>query len=48
MYKTREIENDTFRTFEIYAICTLIYLTVSFGIMAFGQRIERRLRRRGG
>ncbi|MFT3960881.1 amino acid ABC transporter permease [Propionivibrio sp.] len=48
MYKTREIENDTFRTFEIYAICTLIYLSVSFGIMAFGQRIERRLRRRGG
>lgn len=48
MYKTREIENDTFRTFEIYAICTVIYLTVSFGIMAFGQRIERRLRRRGG
>jgi len=41
-YQSREIENDTFRTFEIFAVATAIYLLCSFVIMAVGALSERR------
>lgn len=46
-YQTREIESNTFRTFEIYAVCSGIYLAISFCIMALGELAERRYRPRG-
>jgi polar amino acid transport system permease protein len=47
-YQSRQIESDTFRTFEVFAVATAIYLTISFLIMAAGALYERRLRRRMG
>ncbi|MDQ0458323.1 amino acid ABC transporter permease [Rhizobium paknamense] len=42
-YQSRLIENDTFRTFETFAVVTLIYLAISFLIMIAGARYERSL-----
>ena len=41
-YATRQIEGQTFRSFEIFAVSTLIYLGVSFVIMATGHLLEQR------
>lgn len=41
-YQSRLIENDTFRTFETFAVVTLIYLVISFLIMIAGAVYERR------
>lgn len=41
-YQARDIENTTFRTFEIFAVTTAIYLAFSFAIMAVGSWYERR------
>lgn len=43
-YRTREIESATFRTFEIFAASTLIYLLISLGIMWGGAILVRRYR----
>ncbi|AUL46488.1 ABC transporter permease [Bordetella trematum] len=43
-----EIENNTFRTFEAYAMVTVIYLLLSFLIMAGGALLQRRYRPLGG
>ncbi len=43
-YQSRQIESDTFRTFEVFAVATAIYLAISFLIMAAGSHCERRLR----
>lgn len=43
-YVTREIENQTFRTLELYLVCTLIYLAISLVIMAVGELLEQRTR----
>lgn len=43
-YVTREIENATFKTVEIYLVATVLYLAISLGIMALGSSIERRHR----
>ncbi|MCW3155895.1 amino acid ABC transporter permease [Achromobacter spanius] len=40
----REIENYTFRTFEAYAVVTVIYLLLSFLIMGGGAILQRRYR----
>lgn len=40
----REIENNTFRTFEAYAVVTVIYLVLSFLIMGGGAMLQRRYR----
>ena len=40
----REIENNTFRTFEAYAVVTVIYLLLSFVIMGGGAMLQRRYR----
>lgn len=40
----REIENSTFRTFEAYAVVTVIYLALSFLIMGGGAVLQRRYR----
>ncbi|KRC70403.1 putative glutamine ABC transporter permease protein GlnP [compost metagenome] len=40
----REIENNTFRTFEAYAVVTVIYLVLSFLIMGGGAILQRRYR----
>ena len=44
----REIENNTFRTFEAYAVVTVIYLVLSFLIMGGGAMLQRRYRPLGG
>lgn len=41
-YQSRLIESDTFRTFEVFAVTTAIYLAISFIIMAIGTYYERR------
>jgi polar amino acid transport system permease protein len=46
-YQTREIESSTFMTFEIYAICTVVYLAISFCIMGIGEIVERKYNTRG-
>jgi polar amino acid transport system permease protein len=43
-YRTREVESYTFKTFEAFAVATVIYLTISFGIMACGAYAGRRLK----
>jgi polar amino acid transport system permease protein len=43
-YRTREVESYTFKTFEAFAVATLVYLTVSFCIMAVGDYAGRRLK----
>jgi polar amino acid transport system permease protein len=35
-YVVRQIENETFRTFEAYAVATAFYLAVSLGLMGLG------------
>jgi polar amino acid transport system permease protein len=40
----REVENYTFRTFEAYAVVTVIYLVLSFIIMGGGALLQRRYR----
>jgi polar amino acid transport system permease protein len=42
-YQTRQIDSDTFRTFEIFLVATGLYLLFSFIIMAVGNLAERRL-----
>jgi polar amino acid transport system permease protein len=41
-YESRQIESDTFRTFEVFATTTVIYLTISFIIMGLGTLYGRR------
>jgi polar amino acid transport system permease protein len=43
-YTVRDIENQTFRTFEIYLVGTVIYLAISLGLMGLGAAITRRTR----
>ncbi len=43
-YATRQIESQTFRTFEIFAFATLCYLAISFCIMFCGRALERHFR----
>lgn len=43
-YATRQIEGQTFRSFEVFAVSTLIYLGVSFVIMATGHLLEQQFR----
>lgn len=43
-YRTREIENLTFKTFTVFGIATILYLFGTFVIMAFGSWLERRTR----
>jgi polar amino acid transport system permease protein len=43
-YRTREVESYTFKTFEAFAVATVIYLAISFGIMACGAYAGRRLK----
>jgi len=42
-YVVREIENQTFRTFEAYTLATVFYLAVSLGLMGVGVLVTRRL-----
>lgn len=43
-YRTREVESYTFKTFEAFAVATVVYLAISFGIMACGAYAGRRLK----
>jgi polar amino acid transport system permease protein len=43
-YQTREIENETFRTFTVFGIATVLYLLGTFLIMAFGAWLNSRTR----
>jgi polar amino acid transport system permease protein len=42
-YVVREIENQTFRTFEAYTLATVAYLAVSLGLMGVGVLVARRM-----
>lgn len=42
-YVTKQIENETFHTFEAFAIASAFYLCVSFLIMALGSYAHQRL-----
>ncbi|NIF23856.1 amino acid ABC transporter permease [Candidatus Pantoea multigeneris] len=44
-YVTRDIENQTFRTFESYAVATVGYLACSLFLMAVGAVLARRFQR---
>lgn len=44
MYATREVESTTFRTFEVYGVATVIYLSISILIMGAGALLEQRYR----
>jgi polar amino acid transport system permease protein len=43
-YRTREVDSYTFKTFEAFAVATILYLAISFAIMAFGNLADRRLK----
>ncbi|BCN37794.1 ABC transporter permease [Alicycliphilus denitrificans] len=43
-YVTKEVESQTFRTFEIYLASTVMYLGLSLLLMWFGAVIENRIR----
>jgi polar amino acid transport system permease protein len=43
-HAVKEIESQSFRTFEAYSVATVIYLVVSLGIMAVGGMLARRYR----
>ena len=46
-HAVKEVENQSFRTFETYLIATLAYLVVSLLIMAAGAELQRRARLSG-
>ena len=43
-YRTREVDSYTFKTFEAFAVATILYLAISFAIMALGGFADRRLK----
>jgi polar amino acid transport system permease protein len=43
-YTVRDIENQTFRTFEIYLVGTVVYLAISLGLRGVGAAVTRRTR----
>jgi polar amino acid transport system permease protein len=43
-YTVRDIENQTFRTFEVYLVGTVVYLAISLGLMGVGAIVVRRTR----
>ncbi len=43
-YVTKEIESQSFQTFEIYLFTTVIYLGISILIMVLGEKLERHFR----
>jgi polar amino acid transport system permease protein len=43
-YRTREVDSYTFKTFEAFAVATILYLAISFAIMALGSFADRRLK----
>lgn len=47
-YRTREIENETYRTFEVFGAATIMYLLGSFLIVYIGSRVHARYRIKGG
>lgn len=46
-YATRQIENETFRTFEVFALASAFYLAVSFAVMGLGGWYDARRGRLG-
>jgi polar amino acid transport system permease protein len=43
-YRTREVDSYTFKTFEAFAVATVLYLAISFAIMALGDLADRKLK----
>lgn len=41
-YQAKEVDSNTYRTFEAFAVATLIYLAISFAIMFCGAVVARR------
>ena len=43
-HAVKEIESQSFRTFEAYSVATVLYLVVSLAIMAVGGMLAKRYR----
>ncbi len=43
-YRTREFESYTFKTFQAFAVATVVYLAIALAIMALGSLAEKRLK----
>ena len=43
-YRTREVDSYTFKTFEAFAVATVLYLAISFAIMALGNYTDRKFK----
>lgn len=43
-YQTRQVDSYTFKTFEAFAVATVIYLTISFLIMGLGNYAARKFK----
>ena len=43
-YRTREVDSYTFKTFEAFAVATVVYLLISFAIMGLGSFTARRVK----
>ncbi len=43
-YRTREVDSYTFKTFEAFAVATVLYLAISFAIMALGNYADRKFK----
>lgn len=43
-YQTRQVDSYTFKTFDAFAVATIVYLLISFAIMALGSFAEKRLK----
>lgn len=43
-YRTREVDSYTFKTFEAFAVATVLYLAISFAIMALGNYTNRKFK----
>lgn len=46
-YEAKEIDSSTYRTFEAFAVATVIYLAISFAIMFCGAALARRFNAAG-
>ena len=42
LYRTRQIDNLTFRTFDVFLIATLLYLLGTLALMALSERVAKR------
>jgi polar amino acid transport system permease protein len=42
LYRTRQIDNLTFRTFDVFLIATILYLLGTLALMSLSDRVAKR------